>query len=199
MRLSIVAAAAALLVSAAPARAEVKIGYVNLQRALNEVDEGRAAKARLKSEFEQKQKQLDDKQTEFQKLRTEFEKQVGVLSEDARKQREEDLNRRFVELQTTFQQLQKELTEREREATRGIFDRMGTIIREIAEAEGYTMILEQADAVLWAQPSLDLTNELIRKYNARHKGGAAPAAKPEAKAPAPAKPAAKPAEKKASK
>jgi outer membrane protein len=189
MRILAVAATIAALVHAVPARAEQKIGLVDLQRALNEVDEGKAAKARLKTEFDQKQKVLDDKQAEFQKLRTDFEKQASVLAETARREREEDLNRRMMDLQTTFAQLQRELSEREREVTRGIFDRMAQIVREIAEKEGFTMVLERNDAgVVYAPPSIDLTNELVRTYNARHKAGDAPAAK---------KADAKPADKKA--
>jgi outer membrane protein len=190
MRFSVLAASLALLLHAAPARAEAKFGYVDLQRALNEIDEGKAAKARLKQEFDQKQKLLDEKQAEFNKLRGDFEKQASVLAEAARKERQEDLDRRFADLQMTFGQLQKELSERERDVTRGIFDKMGAIIRETAEAEGFTMVFERNDAgLVYAPTSLDLTNELIRKYNTRHKPGAA-ASKPAAKAPE-KKPAAK--------
>jgi outer membrane protein len=190
MRIPLLAAALAALLHAAPAAAEPKIGYVDLQRALNEIEEGKAAKARLKAEFEQKQRVLDDKQADFGRLRGEFEKQASVLAEGPRKERQEELDRKFVELQSTFAQLQKELSERERDVTRGIFDKMGVIIRESAEAEGFTMVLEKNDAgILDASAAMDLTNELIRKYNARHKGGAAaPASKPTAeKKPAPDK------------
>jgi outer membrane protein len=200
MRIPLLAAALAALLHAAPAHADVKIGYVDLQRALNEIEEGKSAKAQLKREFDQKQKMLDEKQAEFNRLRGELEKQATVLAESARKERQDDLDRRFQELQTTFAQLQKELSEREREVTRGIFDKMGVIIRETAETESFTMVLERTDAgILYAPPSLDLTNELIRKYNARHKGGVAAAApkasatpaKADASKAAPAKPAAK--------
>ena len=179
MRFVTVLAAAAVLAHAVPARADQKIGLVDLQRALNEVDEGKAAKARLKSEFDQKQKVLDEKQNEFQKLRADFEKQSGVLAEAARREREEDLNRRMMDLQSTFAQLQRELSERERDVTRGIFDKMSSIVRELAEKEGFTIVLERNDAgVVFAPPSIDLTNELVRAYNVRHKGGGeAPAAK----------------------
>jgi outer membrane protein len=184
MRIPLFAAALAALLHAAPAiAADVKIGYVDLQRALNEIEEGKSAKASLKREFDQKQKVLDEKQAEFNRLRGEFEKQASVLAEPARKERQEDLDRRFLDLQSTFAQLQKELSERERDLTRGIFDKMGVIIRETAETEGFTVVLERNDSgLLYAPASLDLTNELIRKYNARHKGGAAPAAAAPAKA-----------------
>ncbi|MFL5261752.1 MAG: OmpH family outer membrane protein [Anaeromyxobacteraceae bacterium] len=154
----------------ARARAEQKLAFVDLQRALNEVDEGKTAKAALKREFDQKQKTLDEKKGEFDKLRGEFEKQAVVMSDDARKERQGELERKQMELQGLFVQMQKELSERERETTRGIFDKMHAIVSEIAEQEGVALVLT-AEALVFATPSLDFTNELVRKYNARHKPG----------------------------
>lgn len=166
----------AFFAAPAAAQADAKLAYVDLQRALNEVDEGKAAKASLKREFDQKQKLLDEKKTEFDRLRADLEKQSMVMSEDARKQRQGDLERKGMELQGFFVQLQKELSEREREATRGIFDKMHGIVREIAEQEGVAMVV-QAEALVYGAPALDVTNELVRKYNARYKPGAAGAGK----------------------
>ena len=170
--LTLVAALAfAFFAAPAAAQAEAKLAYVDLQRALNEVDEGKAAKASLKREFDQKQKLLDEKKTEFDRLRSELEKQAMVMSEDARKQRQGDLERKGMELQGFFVQLQKELSEREREATRGIFEKMHAIVREIADQEGVALVV-QAEALVYGAPALDVTNELVRKYNARYKAGA---------------------------
>jgi outer membrane protein len=178
----------ALALVPAAARAEQKIGYVDLQRALNEVEEGKSAKALLQRDFAEKQKQLDAKKTEFEKLQGDFEKQAVVMAEQARRDKAQDLDRRARELQALFVNLQKDLSEREREATRGIFDRMNAIVRDIAEADGFTYVLEKGAGILYAPASLELTNELIRKYNAKHPGGAkkSEAAAPK-KADAPAK------------
>jgi len=169
--LTLVAALAlgALPVHARPA--EGRIAFVDLQRALNSVEEGKIAKENLKREFDQKQKLLDDKKNEFDRLRQDFEKQAVVMSDDARKQKQAELERKGMELQSFFVQLQKELSEREREATRGIFDKMHALVREIAEQEGVSAVVG-AEALVYADPSLDLTNELVRKYNARHKPAA---------------------------
>jgi outer membrane protein len=176
---------AALLLAPAIATAQQKIGYVDLQRALNEVDEGKAARAVLKKDFDEKQKQLDVRKTEFDKLQADFEKQAVVMSEQARRDKAQDLDRRARELQSLFVNLQKDLSERERDATRGIFDRMAAIVAEIAEADGFSLVLEKGAGLVYAPASLDLTNELIRKYNARFPGGAK--AQPAAKKGEPAK------------
>jgi outer membrane protein len=178
----------ALAAGPALARADMKLGYVDLQRALNEVEEGKAAKALLKKDFDEKQKQLDVKKAEFDKLQADAEKQFVVMSEAAKKEKAGELDRRARELQGLFVQLQKDLSDREREATKGIFDRMASIVREIAEADGVTMVFEKGAGLVYAPQSLDLTNELIRKYNARHPAGTGASAKKadkgEGKAPA---------------
>jgi outer membrane protein len=178
----------ALALSLAPvaAVAEQKIGYVDLQRALNEVDEGKAAKALLKKDFEVKQKQLDAKKADFDRLQAEFEKQSVVMADQTKREKAQDLDRRARELQALFVNLQKDLSEREQQATRGIFEKMSGIVREIAEADGFSIVLEKGAGLVYAPASLDLTNELIRKFNARFPGGkktAAPAKKAGAAAP----------------
>ncbi|HSN14068.1 MAG TPA: OmpH family outer membrane protein [Anaeromyxobacteraceae bacterium] len=155
--------------------AELKIGYVDLQRAVSEVEEGKAARAQLKREFDEKQKKLDAKEAELKKLQADFEKQAVVLSEQAKTEKAAELERKFGEAQALLRQLQQELGGRERELMSALFDKMGQIVKEIAAAEGFTFVLEKNQSgIMYAPASLDVTNELVRKYNARFaaKGGA---------------------------
>jgi outer membrane protein len=194
MRISLRLAVLALALAAPAARAETKIGFVDLQRAIREVDEGKAATAVLKKDFDEKQRQLDVKRGEFEKSKADFDKQASLMNEQARKDRAADLDKKAMELQQLFVNLQKDLSGREQEVMRGLIDKMSSLVREIAEADGFTMVLERGDAgIIYAQSALDLTNELVRKYNSRHPATAAPAAasakkaEPKAAAPAPAK------------
>ena len=193
--LAVVPALAGLLLAAAPAAADVKIGYVDFQRALNEVEQGKAAKASLQKDFADKQKVLDKDKTDLEKMQADFEKQAAVLSDEAKRDKAMEIQRRMNEAQGRLVGFQKELSEREREATRVIFEKMDGLVREISEAEGFTFVFEKNNAgIIVAPPANDLTNELIRKYNARYKVGAhegAPKAdkKKEAAKPAAAKPA----------
>jgi outer membrane protein len=63
---------------------------------------------------------------------------------------------------------------------------MAAIVREIAEADGFTMVLEKGAGIVYAPPALDLTNELIRKYNGRYPGGGAKSGAAKKAAPKPA-------------
>ncbi len=172
--IALIPALAGLLLAAAPAAAaDLKIGYVDFRRALNEVEEGKAAKASLKRDFDEKQKVLDKDKADLERMQAEFEKQAAVLSEDAKRDKAVEIQRRMQEAQGRLMSFQKELSEREGEVTRSIIDKMEALTREVADAEGFTVVFEKGNAgIVVAPPSLDLTNEVVRKYNAKYKAGA---------------------------
>ena len=166
-------ALAVVALTAGKADAEQKFGFIDMQRALNEVEEGKKAKAKLKKDFDEKQQMLDQKQDELKRLKDDLDKQALVIKEDAKRERMGELQQKFIELQTIYGKLQKELSEKELGLTKEIFDKMESIINEIAQKEGLTMIFEKNESrILYAPSSMDFTNDLIRKYNAKYGGGA---------------------------
>jgi outer membrane protein len=159
--------------------AELKIAYVDLQRAFAEVDEGRAAKARLEQIRDAKQKEIDKEQDALKKEKETYEKQMATMTEATRGQQGSELQKKFLDLQQRFEKGRAELAQNERETLGGILAKMQPIITSIAQRDGFTMVFEKTDSgLLYAPPSLDLTNELIRLFNEKNKvAGAAPAKK----------------------
>src|SRR4051812_48648115 len=165
---------------------DVKLGYVDLQRALNETEDGRKAKANLKKVFDQKQKELDEQQEELKKAVEDLDKKRTLMPPDKVREKEAELQGRMQKVQQTYLRHQQDLQSKEQEATGKIFERMNKIIFKIAQAESFTMIFDKTQsAVLYAKPHLDLTNELIRRYNSGE--GADSSGKPSPTAAAPAK------------
>ena len=80
MKTTITLALALLGIGALPraARAEQKIAYVDLQRALEETEEGKKAKTKLKTDFEKKQHELDARQEELKKMKQDLDKQAAA-------------------------------------------------------------------------------------------------------------------------
>ena len=180
------ALALAIAVPQAARAAELKIGYVNLQQAVTEVEEGKAARDVLKKEFDQKQKMLDDKQNELKRMKDDLDKQMVVMSDEAKREKAIEFERKVNEMQQLYVQMQKDLQDREREMMKVIFDKMESVIRDIATAEGYAYVFEQQNAGLMVAPPLaNMTQELVKRYNAKYKAGA-PAKKADAKKAAPA-------------
>ena len=161
--------AVALLLSAAAPKLyaqATRIAVVDLQRALNETEDGRQAKARLKRLFKRRQQALDKRQTELKALKTEIEAQKNVLSREALQKRVEAYQKAFIELQSTYVEYQRELASKEAQLTREIIARMERILRRIGQSEGYTLIVERNEGgVVWVPSNLDVTDLVIQRYN----------------------------------
>jgi outer membrane protein len=186
-----VSAVLAVLVSGVSARVaqaqDTKLGFVDLQRALMETEEGRKARSDLKKIFDQKQKELDEQQTDLKKKIDDLEKRRTLLGADKVKQIEGELQGQMQKVQQTYMRHQNELQQKEQEATGKIFERMQRIIAKISTSENFAMVFDRQQAgLVFAKPHLDLTNEVIRRYNAGEgkEGGGAPAGKPAAAKPA---------------
>src|SRR5436190_19028205 len=95
--------------SSTAALADTKIAVVDLQRALEETDDGKKAKAKLKADFDKKQKELDEKQEELKKMKENIDKKAQVMKPEALAKEQKDFQERFVELQAIYARLQKDL------------------------------------------------------------------------------------------
>jgi outer membrane protein len=175
-RLASAALLATMLLMVRPAAAakgqtdDSLIGYVNIQRAIVEVEEGKRAKDKLKATFDVKQKALSDKEADLKKLKDAIDKESVVKDDAATRAKKQEFQQKLMDLQNVFMKEQKELQEEEAKQLAGITEKMKKVIQEIGEQGGYTLILEIQDSrLLFAKPHLDLTNEVIRKYNAKYK------------------------------
>jgi outer membrane protein len=128
------------------------------------------------------------------RLQEDLQRQGALLTPEAKMAKGAELERKMMEAQELYMKLQQELSVKERDAMRPLNDKMMVLAREIAQADGFTVIVDRAESgLVYASESLDLTNELIRKFNARFPAGKAGAPKPAAApAAAPAAPAATP-------
>lgn len=161
-------AALGISASALPAQAQQKsgealIGYVNLQRAILETNEGKRAATTLKSTIEQKQKLLTGKQKELEDM----EKAAGGKADAETKKA---MTEKLIALRGTFVKEQQDLQDLERKEMGSLVKKMKDVIKVIGERDGYTLILDGQEArLLFAKNHLDLTNQVIRDYNLKHK------------------------------
>jgi outer membrane protein len=194
----LVSAALTALVSlfANTASAQMKVGVVDVQRAVMQTEEGLRAQATLKKIFDSKQQELNKRQSDMQKQKEDIDKQAKVLSQAALQKKVDDWQKQMVELQGTFVEYNKELDKKQRELNDPIFERIIGAIKRIAGTDGYDLIVDRA-TVAFSRGDLDLTDRVIQLANGTSGGpsaapvasGASPAAQPRPTAPSvPAKP-----------
>jgi outer membrane protein len=177
-KLSVLAIALSLSVPALAA-AEVKMGYVDYQRVMLEVDDGKTAKARLQKWLESRQKEIDAEQETLRKEKETLDKQASAMSEETRVQKATDLQKKVYDLAQKWEKSRGEAAERERKEMEPIIARIDEVIRVIADRDGLGMVFEKRDSgLVFALSQYDLTNEVIRSYNnGKAKAKDAPVAK----------------------
>jgi outer membrane protein len=152
--------------------AEVKLGYVDLQKALNLSESGKAAKEKIQKKVKEHEGAIDARQKELKKLKDELEKQVLLLSDEARGAKERDYQQKLKDFQRYTKDIQEELQQQDADFTRQILEDLFKVIKGIGEKEGYTMIFEQSESsLLFADDKIDLTDKVIKAYDAQGKKG----------------------------
>jgi len=163
----IVFALIALLLLAAPALAETKIAYVDLQKALNLSKAGIEAKNEIAAQVQKYEDEFKSKQEDLQKLKEELEKQAVLLSDSAKAQKERDFQQNVKELQRFQKDVKEELQQQDADATKRILNELFEILQKLGKDSGYQMIIEKNEgAVIYADESVDLTDELIKAFDA---------------------------------
>lgn len=163
---SIIGAVTLLVMAAASAaQAEVKLAYVDIQRALNDCRNGKSAKADFRGRLEHVQSQLQGEQSEVQRLKEELEKKGPLMQPDERQRLEQQYTRKLRDFQDDYKNTRDSLQEKDNEITGAIVRDLATIVRQIGQRNGYTMVMEKGN-LLWAMPSVDITDDVIRDYDA---------------------------------
>ena len=144
----------------------VKVGVIDLFRALNESDAGKEALANLESMVRSKEEVIKEKGRDIENRQAELEKKAAILSPEAKKKIEDEIRRFIMEYQRMITDFRAEIREKEREATAKILEEMRGIINEIAMEEGYTLILERGDGlILYVRENIDITCRVIKRHN----------------------------------
>jgi outer membrane protein len=159
-----VAGAVALLAGAAPAQAQLKVGYVNSQRILAETPAFADVRATLEREFTPLRAEIDTLEARLARGDEELRAQQGTLTEQARQQRTQALQQQLAQYQQRAQAIQQQLQSREQELVGPVMLRIRGVLEEVRAAGGYSFILDPPDGMVVAvDPALDVTNDVIRR------------------------------------
>ena len=150
MRIGWYIVATVLIAHMAVAQSAGKIGYVDLQRALNESETGKRAKEEFKVQVDKLQSSLKKQKDDIDSLKEQLEKKALVMKEEERGNLEEDYRKKMRDFERNYKDTQADLQKKDNELTGGIIKDLQQVIHEFGEREGYTLILEAtSSAVLY--------------------------------------------------
>ena len=153
---------AGLMAFAAQAQ-EFRVGFVNTDRIFREANTAKAAQAKLEQEFSRREKELNDIGTNLKSLSDKFEREAPTLSEATRTQRQKQLVDQDREFQRKRREFQEDLNARKNEELQQVLERANKVVKQVAEAEKYDVVLQEA---VYINPKHDITDKVIKALNA---------------------------------
>jgi outer membrane protein len=142
-----------------------KFAYVNIQRIAGESAEGKASSGRLELLRTKKANDLNDKNKQVEALQA--KQKSSLVSEDARAQAQREIDKLQIEITRMTQDAQQELQDMQNELQLDFQRKVAPIIQQVATERSIQMLFSQGDSgLVWADAGLDLTNEVIRRFDA---------------------------------
>jgi outer membrane protein len=167
-----------------------KYAVINIQRIASESAQGRVATTKVQALNQQKVNELNERNKQLQATQQKLEAGASVLSANAAAQLQKDIERQQVDIQRFTEDAQQELQGLQQQLQGEFEQRLTPIIAAVAQERGLHFIFSAADAgLVWGDPSLDLTTEVIARFDKANPGPAPAATQkpaPPAAAPAPA-------------
>lgn len=178
-------------------RGQGKIGVINIQEAIATTQEGRKAFADIQKKYQPRQQELQRQQQEINALQDQLQKQSATLSDEERMRLSRELEDKQKMFKRATEDANADFQGDNQDAVRRIGQKMVRLLNEYAQQSGFVLVIEAAQVQPYFMArEIDLTEEIIRRYDAANPvagaDAAAPAAPPATKPPVP-KPAANPA------
>ena len=149
---------------AAPAQAqEFKAGFVNTDRIFREASTAKAAQAKLEQEFSRREKELVDLGNTLKAATDKFEREAPTMAESQRTTRQRQLVDQDRDFQRKRREFQEDLSARKNEELSQVLERANKVVKQVAEAEKYDVILQEA---VYINPKHDITDKVIKALNA---------------------------------
>jgi outer membrane protein len=162
--LSTASALCLLFAWTAPADAqEFRIGYVSLDRILRDTNLAKAAQAKFDQDFAKREKDLAELAAAIKAAEDKLQKDLPTLSEAQRGVRQKQLIDMDRDFQRKRREVQEDANARRNEELQQIVERANRIVKQVAEAEKYDVVLQE---VVYVNPKHDITDKVVRALNA---------------------------------
>jgi outer membrane protein len=142
---------------------EMRLGFVSTERVLKEASTAKAAQTKLEQEFSKREKELVDLGNNIKASADKFEKEAPTLPETQRQSRQKQILEQDRDFQRKRREFQEDLNARKNEELQLVIQRANKVIKDIAIAEKYDFIFQDA---VYVNPKLDVTDKVIKALNA---------------------------------
>lgn len=142
----------------------VRVGAINVDRILRDSAPAKAAQTKLEQEFSRRDREITTQINQFTEAVQVFERESPTMAAAQRSARQRELAETERELQRKRRAFEEDLGARRAEETQSLIERVNRVIRQIAEAEKYDLIVQEA---AYINPAIDITDKVLAALNAQ--------------------------------
>lgn len=139
--------------------AELRIGFIDAERINRESVPAEAASKRLEKEFAPRAQELQRRENQMKKIEAQLEKDAVTMSESDRRSREQELQRLSIDFQRMQREYREDLNLRRNQELQTLLERANRVIKQIAEAEKFDLIVQEA---VFRSPRIDITDRVLK-------------------------------------
>ena len=141
---------------------DFKAGFVNTDRIFREANSAKAAQSKLEQEFSKRERELVAAGKTLKTASEAFERDAPTLSESQRIAKQRALVDQDRDFQRKNREFQEDLNARKNEELARVLEQANRIVQQVAEAEKYDVILQEA---VYVNPKHDITDKVIKALN----------------------------------
>jgi len=145
--------------AATPAMAELKLAFINTQRVMSESPQAKKASKKIEDEFLRREQELQQMSKNLKALQDGQEKNALTMAEGDRRAKEREISDLNRDLQRKQREFREDLNLRKNEEMASILERANKVIKQIAEAEKFDLIVQEA---VYFSPRIDITDKVIK-------------------------------------
>ncbi len=145
--------------AAAAVAQDFKIGFVDVERIRRESAPAERASKQLEKEFAPRAQDLQRREAQIKTQQGQLEKDAMTLSESERRGKEQELSRMTVDFQRLQREYREDLNLRRNQELATLFERADRVIKQIAEAEKFDLIVQEA---VFRSPRIDITERVLK-------------------------------------
>lgn len=140
--------------------AELKVGYVQVDKILQEAPQTAESGKKLEKEFSPRSQELDRMAKQIKDLETSLDKDGLTITEADRRSKERDVQNIKTEFQRKQRELREDINLRKNEELGSLQDRINKAVQSVAKAENYDLVMYSG--VAYAADKIDITDKVLK-------------------------------------
>ena len=144
-------------------------GYVNMNEAIGKTKQGQQVKRRLEKDLKKAKKSIESIEKQLKKERASLDRELPLLSEQQKAQRVQKFQQKVLGSQQQVEVKRNQLKKLEEKLMNPIVNKLEKVIGDVAKKEGYTVVKNKNQDVLWVSSKNDLTKKVYTLYNKKYR------------------------------